>query len=40
VEEPDGNLRLIHWVDESAHLLDELNQYANCTDNGRVVTTN
>jgi UDP-2,3-diacylglucosamine pyrophosphatase LpxH len=39
VEESDGALRLIHWVDESAQLLDELNQYANCPDNGRVAAT-
>ncbi len=38
-EEADGTIRLIHWAHESVLLLDEVNRYADCTDNGRVVTT-
>ena len=35
-ERADGSIQLIHWAEESARLLDELNRYADCTDNGRM----
>jgi UDP-2,3-diacylglucosamine pyrophosphatase LpxH len=38
-ENSDGSIRLIRWVEESAKLLDELNEHENCTDNGRLVAT-
>jgi len=39
-EEEDGNLRLIHWADESAILIDERQVYADLNRDGRVVPTN
>ena len=42
-EDPDGQLRLIHWVDESMQLLDQKDKqkesaYADSDSNGRVVS--
>ncbi len=36
-EESDGRLRLIHWADESAILLDERQADADCDSDGRMV---
>lgn len=39
-EEPDGTLKLIHWIDQSMQLLDGKEQhYADSDSDGRVVPT-
>jgi UDP-2,3-diacylglucosamine pyrophosphatase LpxH len=39
-EDPDGQLKLIRWVDESMQLLDQKERaYADSDSNGRVVST-
>lgn len=39
-EEEDGSLRLIHWVEESAELIDARQEYENRNRDRRVVATN
>mgnify|MGYP001549251418 FL=1 len=39
-EEEDGSLRLIHWVEESAELIDARQEYENRNRDRRVVAAN